>query len=216
MTCDDASYSRTICEKLLNAQGNFRCDWHQGPECYAQEAAALEQNKIEAAQWEEEAERVALEQAEREQLEQEALEVAAWLKEKEEGDRKMAQIVEERRIEDEQWEEAQRKETEERAREEEERRRREDMEAQDAWDGPSGECVWSGDGELKHQSDAAVFDNQCQVLGEADCVKGGPYGRCQWVGFSHMHFPERPEVEMEEEKGLSVDVRAILNMKVST
>jgi len=229
MTCDDASYSRTICEKLLNAQGNFRCDWHQGPECYAQEAAALEQNKIEAAQWEEEtkqrlrkeeAERVALEQAERERLEQEALEVAAWLKEKEEGDRKMAQIVEERRIEDEQWEEAQRKETEERAREEEERRRREEMEAQDAWDGPSGECVWSGDGELKHQSDAAVFDNQCQVLGEADCVKGGPYGRCQWVGFSHMHFPERREEEMEKmeekETALAVDVRAILNMKVST
>jgi len=225
MTCDDASYSRTICEKLLNAQGSFRCDWHQGPECYAQEAAALEQNKLEAAQWEkettrrlelEEAERRAFEEAERKRVEQEALEVAAWLKEKEEGERKMAQIVEERRIEDEQWEEAVRKEAEERERTEAERKKREEMEAEDEWDGPSGECVWSGEGDLKHSNDAAVFDNQCQVLAEADCVKGGPYGRCQWVGFSHMHFPERPEVEMEEEKGLSVDVRAILNMKVST
>lgn len=227
MTCDDASYSRTICEKLLNAQGNFRCDWHQGPECYAQEAAALEQNKLEAAQWEkettrrlelEEAERKAFEEAERKRVEQEALEVAAWLKEKEEGERKMAQIVEERRIEDEQWEEAVRKEAEERERTEAERKKREEMEVEDEWDGPSGECVWSGEGDLKHSNDAAVFDNQCQVLAESDCVKGGPYGRCQWVGFSHMHFPERLEVgmEMEEEKGLSVDVRAILNMKVST
>ena len=53
-----------------------------------------------------------------------------------------------------------------------------------------------------------------QVLEESDCVKGGPYERCQWVGFSHMHFPEKMDQEMEEEMALAVDVRAILNMKV--
>merc|ERR1719334_1447354 len=123
MTCDDASYSRTICEKLLNSKGLYRCDWHQGPECYAQEAAALEQNKIEAEQWEketqirlekEENEKKIYEKAERERLEREQLEAEQWQKEMEEGEREMARIEEERRIEDELWEKQQRKEEERR------------------------------------------------------------------------------------------------------
>merc|ERR1719242_997275 len=111
----------------------------------------------------------------------------------------------------------------ERMKKEKERLRKEELEALDVWDGPMGECVWNGEDELEHKGDALVFDNQCKVLSEMDCINGGPYGRCQWVGFSHMHYPmlaemkmEMEEMKMEEEMALGVDVRAILNMKVST
>merc|ERR1712190_260113 len=97
-----------------------------------------------------------------------------------EGGRKMAQIVEERRIEDELWEK--------------QRLRKEELEALDVWDGPMGECVWNGEDELEHKGDALVFYNQCKVLAEMDCINGGPYGRCQWVGFSHTHYPMLAEM----------------------
>merc|ERR1711874_573126 len=150
------------------------------------EAAALEQNKIEAEQWEketqirlekEENEKKIYEKSERERLEREQLEAEQWQKEMEEGEREMARIEEERRIEDELWEKQQRKE-------EEERLKKEELEALDVWDGPMGECVWNGEDELVHKGDALVFDNQCKVLAEIDCINGGPYDRCQWVGFS--------------------------------
>lgn len=215
MTCDDASYSRAICEKLLNSAGNYRCDWHQGPECVAQEAAALERNKAEAAQFEkeekerlerEEKERAEWEMAEKERLEREQKEEAEWLSEFEAGKRRMDQIEEERRIEDEQW----KQQLAEQELAEQERLRREAMAEDDQWDGPQGECVWDGSTEITHKTDAKVYDNQCQVLGESECVRGGPYGRCQWVGFNHLHFPSAPK-----EEALAVDVRAILNLKVS-
>ena len=133
----------------------------------------MELNKIEAAQWEADtkermdAEKEVLAKWKKEEaarLEQEQKEVAQWLKEKEEGERRMKQIEEERRIEDEEWAQRQRAEEEERVKAEEERLRREAMEAEDAWDGPKGECVWNGEDELKHKGDALVYDKQCQVL----------------------------------------------------
>lgn len=229
ITCDEASYSRATCEKLINAAGDFRCDWHMGAECIVQEAAALEQNKIEAAAWQKEVQQrmdaqakelAKWEKEEEARLAQEQLEVVAYLQEKEEGERIMRQIEEERRIEEEQ--EALRLEKEEalRVKMEEERILREELEAMDEWDGPPGECAWDGMDDLEYVTDAAVYDNQCQVLEKSDCEQGGPYGRCQWVTFNHLHYPKLMVQQMEEMQqqtaAVSVDVSSLLNMQVST
>merc|ERR550525_254977 len=177
----------------------------------------------EAIQWLGETQDRLKDEEQEKRLAQEQLEVVAYLQEKEEGERIMRQIEEERRIEEEQ--EALRLEKEEalRVKMEEERILREELEAMDEWDGPPGECAWDGMDDLEYVTDAAVYDNQCQVLEKSDCEQGGPYGRCQWVTFNHLHYPKLMAQQMEEMKqvkqqtaAVSVDVSSLLNMQVST
>lgn len=61
------------------------------------------------------------------------------------------------------------------------------------WQGPTGECVWSGQpaatnpgSPLSALSDAAKWDAQCSSLSEAKCVTGSTYTHCLWVGFAHL------------------------------
>jgi len=84
---------------------------------------------------------------------------------------------------------------------------------------PKGECVWNGiamktedeSDDTVDTVDAVAFDDQCKVLPEVDCIE-----LCQWVSLDHIEYPMFAAAELKEEMALGVDVRAILNMKVST
>jgi len=72
--------------------------------------------------------------------------------------------------------------------------------ADEEWEGPKGECVWNGQPQstnaqspLAALSDAAKWDAQCSALSEAECVTGGQYTHCLWVGFAHLSDLEKTD-----------------------
>lgn len=228
-------YHQDDCERLMNSRGEFRCDWATGPDyCGYQELEAEQRDAAMAAEFAEaQRQKAQRERAEREEYEREMEAQAARLAEEsrrteevKELDRQkhMRELEAEAKKEAEKFakavaaaeaaEQALKLLREQQAAKAAQEQAQAQVQQEEVWDGPSGECVWNGNevGALKAQ--AITLDAECAPLSEMDCMA---LEHCAWVGFQHMHGQQKARGQESQLNALSgVDVRALLDMKVST